>query len=63
MSSKPPGTPYHGNPPTAPQIEDYSKIWQRDRLHPISNDLPDAWKRRYENLASPLGRNKRSKDY
>ena len=46
---------YHGNPPTAPQIEDYSKTWQRDRLHPISNDLPDAWKRRYENLVSSVG--------
>jgi hypothetical protein len=44
-----------GEKPSRERIEHYRKSWQRDRLAPISADLPEKWGRRLDELVEELG--------
>ena len=46
---------FRGSPATDQEAAQYFKAWQRDRLTPISADLPEEWKQRYAQLVSELG--------
>jgi hypothetical protein len=44
-----------GADPTQEEAVLYAKIWRRDRLAPVMDVLPAAWKRRYEELVGEVG--------
>jgi len=44
-----------GTGPTHEEIEQYRKIWQRDRLAWFKDNLPQNWKKCYEELVAELG--------
>ena len=44
-----------GADPSADYLEHRKSIWQRDRLAPISGDLPDEWRDRYKDLTARFG--------
>jgi hypothetical protein len=46
---------FYGARPTEEKISGYSKRWQRDRLAPLSADLPEDFKQRYAQLVAELG--------
>ncbi len=46
---------FRGSPVTDQEAAAYFKAWQRDRLAPISADLPEDWKQRYAELVSEIG--------
>ena len=48
-------TEFAGRPVTVDEALTYVKQWQRDRLAPIAANLPEEWKKRYEQLVVELG--------
>ncbi len=44
-----------GRPANDDEAVQYSKVWQRDHLALISEDLPEAWKLKYSKLVQELG--------
>lgn len=46
---------FGGGPPTEAVLIAHSKIWQRDRLAPLSAHLPEDWKQRYAQLVAEFG--------
>ncbi|WP_427170976.1 hypothetical protein [Arthrobacter sp. 92] len=45
----------HGYEPTPEELQTYMEVWQRDRLSPIADDLPDGWGARYDALVARNG--------
>ena len=44
-----------GRPPTDQDYERYKKVWQRDRLAPISDIVLEPWNERYRQLVQEVG--------
>ena len=44
-----------GGPATKEQLLTHAKVWTRDRLALISDDIPDDWKSRFSELTAELG--------
>lgn len=44
-----------GRDPTPEELRSYVEIWQRDRLAPIAEQLPESWRTRYDHLVATHG--------
>jgi hypothetical protein len=46
---------WEGSPPSDEEAARYANLWRRDRLALFSADLPEEWRRRYDELVAEFG--------